>query len=185
MSRYPDRPNSALLVIDVQRGVVAPSPNRAELVANIDALVTKARAESVPVVWVQHHDEGLVEGSDEWQIVDELAPAATEPIVHKEFGDSFAQTDLDERLAELGVGRLVVTGAQTDACVRSTLHGAIARGYDATLVADAHGTEDMREWGSPIGPDEAVAYTNLYWSFTRTHEAVGSVTPTAEVSFRE
>ena len=52
----------------------------------------------------------------------------------------FPVEELVRRLAERGVGRLVVTGAQTDACVRSTLHGAFVRGYDVTLVADAHTT---------------------------------------------
>lgn len=183
MTRYTDRPKTALLVIDVQKGVVATSPNRQELIANISTLLDKARAEDVPVVWVQHSGPGLEEGTRDWEYVDELQRRESEPVVHKEYGDSFADTDLEERLAELGVGRLVVTGAQTDMCIRSTLHGALTRGYDATLVGDAHGTEDMREWGAPMGPEDAVAYTNLYWSESRTHEATGGVVPTAEVTF--
>jgi nicotinamidase-related amidase len=183
MTRYTDRDRTALLVIDVQKGVVETSPNREELIANISTLVDKARAEQAPVVWVQHSDDGLVQGSPEWEYVEELTRLDSEPLVHKSYGDSFADTDLEERLSELGVGRLVVAGAQTDACIRSTLHGALARGYDATLVSDAHGTEDMREWGAPMGPEDAVAYTNLYWSFSRTHEAAGDVKPTAEVAF--
>ena len=183
MSRYTDRPGTALLVIDLQKGVVATSPNRDELIANINTLLDRARASDVPVVWVQHSGPGLEEGSPEWEYVEELTRLETEPLVHKRYGDSFADTDLEERLAELGVGRLVVAGAQTDMCIRSTLHGALTRGYDATLVADAHGTEDMREWGAPMDPSGAVAYTNLYWSESRTHEAIGDVKPTAEVTF--
>ena len=83
------------------------------------------------------------------------------------------------------MGHLVVTGAQTDACIRSTLHGALARGYDATLVADAHTTEDMRQWGSPIGPAEAIAYTNLYWSFSNTPGRSGNTLPTADITFNQ
>ena len=45
-------------------------------------------------------------------------------------------------LSELEVGRLVVVGAQTDACIRSTLHGAFVRGHDTALVSDGHTTED-------------------------------------------
>ena len=107
-----------------------------------------------------------------------------EPLVHKRFGDSFEDTELESILAQLGVGRLVVTGAQTDACIRSTLHGALVRGYDATLVSDAHTTEDMREWGSPIGPADAIAYTNLYWSFSSAPGRSGGTTATADVDFR-
>jgi hypothetical protein len=61
----------------------------------------------------------------------------------------------------LGVGRLVVVGAQADWCVRSTLHGALARGYDATLVGDAHTTEDQADWEAPP-PDKVIAHRNLY-----------------------
>lgn len=86
-------------------------------------------------------------------------------------------------LAGLAVGRLVVTGAQTDVCIRSTLHGALTRGYDATLVEDAHTTEDMRMWGAPIGPEEAIAYTNLYWKNSTAPGRVGGTTTTAEVDF--
>jgi Isochorismatase family len=69
-------------------------------------------------------------------------------------------------LADLAVGSLVVVGAQTDECVRSTLHGALVRGYDATLVGDAHTTEDLSPWGAP--PLELViAHTNLYGATTR------------------
>ena len=79
-------------------------------------------------------------------------------------------------LAELGVGRLVVAGAQTDECIRSTLHGAIVRGYDATLVSDAHTTEDQTAWGAPP-PDQVIAHTNLYWTY---HTAPGRTAGTVE-----
>jgi nicotinamidase-related amidase len=183
MTSLSDRPNTALLVIDMQRDVVATAHDARQVIDNINALVDRARAEDVPVIWVQHADEGMPEGSPGWEYVDELRRADDEPLVHKHFGDSFEDTDLEDLLADRQVGRLVVTGAQTDACIRSTLHGALARGYDATLVADAHTTEDMREWGSPIGPQDAIAYTNLYWSFSSAPGRRGTTVPTAEVDF--
>ncbi len=73
-------------------------------------------------------------------------------MVHKSFGDSFEDTNLEQVLAQAGVGRLFVTGAQTDECIRSTIHGAFVRGYDVTLVGDAHTTEDLTEYGAPSGP---------------------------------
>ena len=142
MTTLENRPNTALLVVDVQNGVVDGAHDRDEVVANIGSLVEKARQEQVPVVWVQHADEDLPKGSEGWQIVPELTPGDAEPLVEKNYGDSFEDTTLETVLSGLGVGRLVVVGAQTDACIRSTLHGAIARGYDATLVSDAHTTED-------------------------------------------
>jgi nicotinamidase-related amidase len=181
MTTLTDRPNTALLVIDVQNNVVAGAHNRDGVIANIATLVAKARAEQVPVVWVQHSGDNLPEGSDGWRYVDELSQQESEPVIHKHYGDSFEETDLESVLAQHRVGRLVVTGAQTDECVRSTLHGAIVRGYDATLVSDAHTTEDLSEWGAP--PAQVIAHTNLYWS---NHAAPGrqaGTVRTEEVSF--
>jgi hypothetical protein len=96
--------------------------------------------------------------------------------VEKNYGDSFEDTTLETVLSGLGVGRLIVVGAQTDECIRSTLHGAIVRGYDATLVSDAHTTEDLTEWGAPP-PDQVIAHTNLYWT---SHRAPGRTAGTVE-----
>ena len=177
MTTLENRPNTAVLVIDVQNGVVGSAHDRDSVVANVASLVDKARQERVPVVWVQHSDEGLARGSDEWQIVPELAPDETEPLVEKNYGDSFEDTDLESVLSDLGVGRLIVAGAQTDQCIRSTLHGAFTRGYDATLVGDAHTTEDLTEYGAPP-PDQVISHTNLYWSF---HSAPGRTAETVEI----
>src|SRR2546429_6018379 len=148
MSTLENRPNTALLVIDVQNGVVGGAHERDTVVANVGSLVDKARRERVPVVWVQHSDKVLARGSDDWRIVPELTPADAEPLVEKNYGDSFEDTSLETVLSGLGVGRLVVVGAQTDACVRSTLHGAFAPGYDATLVSDAHTPQDPTASGA-------------------------------------
>lgn len=131
---------------------------------------------------MQHADDELPTGSDGWQIVPELPVAEGERLVHKAYGDAFEATDLEDVLAALGVGRLVVAGAQTDACIRSTLHGGFARGYDMTLVADAHTTEDQSAWGAPT-PDKVIAHTNLYWTYqTAPGRTAGTVT-TADVDF--
>lgn len=163
MTTLPDRPNTALLVVDVQNGVVAGAHERDSVVSNIAVLVERAREANVPVVWVQHSDEGLQRGSVEWRIVPELKPVDAEPLVEKNYGDSFEDTSLEDVLRGLGVGRLIVVGAQTDMCIRSTLHGALVRGYDATLVHDAHTTEDLTPWGAPP-PAQVIAHTNLYWA---------------------
>jgi nicotinamidase-related amidase len=170
------------LVIDVQNGVVAGAHQRDTVVANISTLVEKARGEGVPIVWVQHSDEQLETGSEAWEYVPELARQDSEPLVHKAFGDSFEDTDLEELLAKAEVGRLIVTGAQTDACIRSTIHGAFARGYDVTLVGDAHTTEDQTEWGAPP-PDQVIAHTNLYWQYQSAPGRAAGVTETKDVTF--
>jgi nicotinamidase-related amidase len=182
MTTLKNRPNTALLVIDVQTGVVAGAHERDAVVANVGSLVEKARRERVPVVWVQHSDEGLARGSDNWRIVPELAPGKAEPLVEKNYGDSFEDTALETVLSGLGVGRLVVVGAQTDACVRSTLHGAFTRGYDATLVSDAHTTEDQTSWGAPP-PDKVIAHTNLYWKYQTAPGRTAGTVETKDVDF--
>ena len=182
MTTLENRPHTALLVIDVQNGVLATAHERDAVVANVGSLVERARQEQVPVVWVQHWDDGLARESHEWQIVPELAPQDAEPLVEKHYGDAFEDTDLEPVLSGLGVGRLVVAGAQTDACIRSTLHGALVRGYDATLVSDAHTTEDQSEWGAPP-PAQVIAHTNLYWTYQTAPGRTAGTVSTEDVEF--
>ena len=183
MTTLSDRPNTALLVIDVQNDVVAAAHDRSGVIANIATLVDRARSDGAPVIWVQHSDEDLPVDSDGWQYVAELTPQESEPLIHKRFGDSFEDTDLETVLAERKVGHLVVAGAQTDACIRSTLHGAIVRGYDATLVEDAHTTDDQSEWGAPP-PEQVIAHTNLYWQYQSAPGRRGGVVRSGSVDFR-
>jgi len=182
MTTLADRPNTALLVIDMQEDVVGQAYDRDHVVANIAVLVDKARTAGVDVVWVQHNAENLPRDSEGWQYVPELAQGADEPVVHKSYGDSFEDTDLETVLAARGVGRLVVAGAQTDECIRSTLHGAITRGYDATLVGDAHTTEDLSEYGAPT-PDKVIAHTNLYWKYHTAPGRTAGTVNTTDVEF--
>lgn len=177
------RPNTALMVIDVQVGVVAEAHERDAVIANINSLVAGARDAGVPIVWVQHSDEHMPQGSDAWQYVPELMRAESEPLVHKRFGDAFEATDLEDVLAGAGVGRLVVAGAQTDACIRCTIHGAFSRGYDVTLVGDAHTTEDQSSWGAPP-PDQVITHTNLYWHYQSAPGRTAGVLATKDVTFR-
>jgi nicotinamidase-related amidase len=182
MSTLDNRPATALLVVDVQNSVVAEAHDRDRVGANIATLVDKARSADVPVVWVQHSSEHLPRGSDGWSYVNELPQAEGEPVVHKLYGDSFEETDLEDVLAAGGVGHLVVAGAQTDGCIRSTIHGAVTRGYDVTLVGDAHTTEDLTDYGAPP-PDAVIAHTNLYWDDHGAPGRTTAVVSTAEVDF--
>lgn len=181
MTTLENRPNSALLVVDVQDLVVAEAVRRDEVVATISRLVERARSQDVPVVWVQHSDEELEHGSAGWRIVDELAPADTEPLIEKKHGDSFEATALEDVLTRLRVGRLVVTGASSDQCIRSTIHGAFTRGYDVTLVGDGHTTSDLTQWGAPP-PDQVIAHTNLYWAHQSAPGRTAAVVDAADVA---
>jgi len=182
MTTLKDRPNTALLVVDVQNGVVGEAHQRDAVVGNVATLVDRARQAQVPVVWVQHSDEHLAKGSDDWQIVPELSPGGDEPVIEKSYGDSFEDTTLESVLSDLGAGKLLVAGAQTDACIRSTLHGALVRGYDATLVSDAHTTDDQTAYGAPP-PDQVIAHTNLYWTYQDAPGRTAGTVTTDEVDW--
>jgi nicotinamidase-related amidase len=182
MTTLENRPTTALLVIDIQNGVVAGTHDRDAVVANVRRLVEKVRAKRIPVIWVQQSDEHLATGSQEWRIIPELTPRDAEPLVGKGYSDSFEDTALESVLSGLGVGRLVVAGTQTDECIRSTLHGALVRGYDTILVRDAHTTEDQTAWGAPP-PDQVIAHTNLYWTYQTAPGRTAGTVQTEDVDF--
>lgn len=182
MSTLEGRTADALLVVDVQHDVVGGAYRRDDVVGAIAGLVERSRAAGVPVVWVQHSDEGLRAGSAGWEFVPELVPAEGEALVAKAFGDSFEGTDLERVLAERGAGHLIVCGAETDACIRSTIHGAFTRGYDVTLVGDAHTSGDKTEWGAPAVAD-VVAHTNLYWRFQSAPGRNAAVVDACDITF--
>jgi nicotinamidase-related amidase len=182
MTTLENRPNTALLIVDVQNGVVEEAHERDAVVANIASLTEKARREQIPVVWVQHSDSHLARESDDWQIVPDLTPGQAEPLVEKSYGDSFEDTTLETVLSGLRVGRVIVVGAQTGACIRSTLHGALVRGYDATLVSDAHTTGDQTQWGSPP-PNQVIAHTNFYWTYQTAPGRSAGTVETKDVDF--
>jgi len=138
---------SALLVIDVQRGLFddAPHPFEADAVVDrINTLVAKARAAAAPVVWIQHERAAgfLARGSDSWQLHTRLAVLAGDACIFKTTPDSFLRTNLAERLAQSGAEQLVICGYATEFCVDTTTRRALALGYPVTLAADAHTTHD-------------------------------------------
>jgi nicotinamidase-related amidase len=183
MTTLHGRDRSALLVIDVQNGVIGGAYRRDDVVEAISGLVDRARAEGVPVVWIQHSDDGLEYGSEAWEYVPELVRGDGEALVPKHYADAFEETTLEEVLSAEGVGRIVVTGSQTDECIRSTIHGGLTRGYDVTLVGDAHTTEDLSEWGAPT-PELVIAHTNLYWGNHRAPGRIAEVVAAADVVLR-
>ena len=132
-----------LVVVDVQVGVVRAAWEAPRVVGQVALTVERARALGVPVVWVQHHDAQLVQGSDDWQWAPELVPAPGETLIHKSHNSAFEQTGLEAELARLGASHITLAGAATNWCIRATAYAALERGYDLTLVRDAHTTESM------------------------------------------
>lgn len=183
MSNLTDRTKQALLVIDVQVNVVSDAWHREKVIANINAILAKARRAEIPVIWIQHSDPYMEIGTDGWQIVPELVPLQGEPVILKRFRSSFENTALEETLQQLGVGHLYICGAQTNNCVRHTSHAALERGYDVTLVEDAHTTSDG-QWDS--GTLLAAAIINEQNQSFFNYELPGrtaSLSMAAEVSF--
>ena len=163
----------ALLVIDVQKDVVANALNTLEVVSNIELLVSNARISSVPVIWVQHSDDYLEKGSIGWEIVDELKPLPNEVRIYKTHSSSFVETDLKAQLDSLGTKTLIITGAQTNYCVNATSNAGVELGYQVTLVSDAHTTEDSETKKA----SELIEGKNI--SFAQ----IGQVLKTSEISF--
>ncbi|MDF1603502.1 isochorismatase family protein [Nocardioides sp. YIM 152315] len=179
----------AFLVVDLQRGVLADDGtwDADGVVSRVAGLVDRARAAEVPVVWVQHNSGELVAEEEPWQLAHGLEPAGEEPVVQKRYGDSFEETDLADVLSRLGADHLVVAGAQTDACIRSTIHGALVRGYDVTLVSDCHTTGEIPAQytgGELISARTKINFTNTYASWMMDYPGrSGTTQPSGEVEF--
>lgn len=183
---------TALLVVDVQQANTRGGYQRAEVLGRIRDLIDRAQAIDVPVLWIQHETEGgsMEPGSDGWQIVAEVAPGADDTVIAKSYLDSFADTTLGAWLDELEVGRLVVCGAATDACIRTTTMRALSEGYDTTLVSDAH-TTDVGPWDLPlpdgrtipVGAEQMIAFTNFFIEDTEYPGVTTEVLPADEVGF--
>ena len=175
---------AALLVVDVQVGVVKGAWESERIVGNVALAVERARAQGVPVIWVQHADEDLVQGSPEWQWAPELVPAAGERLIHKSFNSSFEQTSLDADLAKLGTTHIVLAGCATNWCIRATAYGALERGYDLTLVKDAHTTKTMDlENGEKLEAATLIKDLNIAMTWLSYPGRNNTTAKAAEVSF--
>jgi len=183
MSAYEDRNKKALMVIDVQNGVVDYARNRNAAVSQIHDLVDRARAASVDVIWVQHSEDDMPIDSEYWQIVPELKPAKNERIIHKLWRSSFEETDLEDALEEMGVGHLIICGAQSNYCIRHTIHAAIERGLDVTLIEDAHMTIDESWNGLPIPAELIIAELNRACADYELPDSTLDVVATDRITF--
>jgi isochorismate hydrolase len=134
---------SALVIVDAQVGILASTWDSKRVVGNIGKLISKARSAGVPIFWVQHSDAELKLGSDAWKLMPDFTVQPTDPVIHKTFNSSFADTDLETQLKGRGVKRVVLAGALTNWCMRATAYSAIERGYNLSVASDAHSTENM------------------------------------------
>ena len=175
---------SALMVVDVQAGVVAGAWDAPRVVGNVARAVQRARDEGAPVIWVQHGDDDLLPGSPQWQWVPELAPAPQERQIHKRFNSAFEETELETALAELGTTHIVLAGAATNWCIRATAYAALDRGYDLTLLKDAHTTESMEfDDGTTVAAADIVRDLNVAMTWLSYPGRKNAALSVAEISF--
>jgi nicotinamidase-related amidase len=160
---FPSDSATALVVIDMQRGLLDPPAQAhqgAAVLRRVIELVAKARAAKRTVVFVQHQgprDSPLALGSPTWELAAGLVPQDHDLRVDKQRPNMFFGTDLQARLAERGITHLVIAGMQTEYCVDTSCRAASDLGFRVTLVADAHTTMD-----SAVLPASAIiAHHNL------------------------
>jgi nicotinamidase-related amidase len=142
-----ERSDSALLIIDVQIGLVEliPAQILAGVLSRIGTLLSRARISEKPVIYIQHDGpkgHPLETHTKGWDIHPSIKPLENESIVRKRESDSFFETTLQEELTKRGIKHLVIAGGMTEYCVDTTCRRATSLGYDVTLARDAHLTRD-------------------------------------------
>jgi nicotinamidase-related amidase len=175
---------AVLLVVDVQVGAMRTAWDTPRIIKNINTTVEKARSQGIPVIWVQHSDNELVYGSPDWQLAPELSPAKGEMHVYKKFNSSFEQTPLEETLTQLGATHIILAGAATNWCIRATAYGALDRGYDLTLIKDAHTTGTMEfEDGTKIEAANIILELNIAMKWLSYPDRTNSIASAEEIDF--
>jgi len=180
---------TALVVIDVQRGILA-IPNLArkkeihqaldETVGRIAGLIARARTASVPVIYIQHDGSPghrLEPGTSGWPLRAEIAPQPSEPVIHKRACDAFFETTLGADFAAAGITRLVICGCMTQYCIDTTVRRAVSLGYDVILAADGHMTADT----GALPFEQIIAHHNALLDGFDAGEHEVFVRPSAEI----
>jgi nicotinamidase-related amidase len=184
MATIHDGNKAVLLVVDVQIGVMRTCWDASRIIKNIVIAVEKARSQGIPIVWVQHSDNELVYGSPDWQLVPNLSPTEGEIRIYKLFNSSFEKTSLEESLARLGATHIILAGAATNWCIRATAYGALDRGYDLTLIKDAHTTETMEfEDGTKIEAANIILELNTAMKWLSYPDRTNGIASAEEIDF--
>jgi nicotinamidase-related amidase len=184
MAKIREGNKAALLIVDVQVGVMRDSWEASRIIENINTTVEKARSKHVPVIWVQHSDEELVSGSPDWQLPPELSPGEEDVRIYKHYNSAFEETALDEKLAQLGVSHIVLAGAATNWCIRATAYAALERGFDLTLIKDAHTTGTIElENGVKIEAEKIIDELNIVMQWVSYPDRKNRSVPAADLEF--
>ncbi|QLG88500.1 cysteine hydrolase [Chitinibacter bivalviorum] len=173
--------NKALLVIDFQFGLIESNPpatRGTETLAQINRTIALARQLQMPVIFIQHFEPDLPQGSAEWELHPGLARLPTDCVIEKESADSFLATQLQSTLEALQINALWITGYASDFCVDTTLRRAASLGYAVTVVSDAH-TSKNRPHASG---EQLVAHLNWLWANLAVKDNPIRVVPLSELA---
>ncbi|QEM13536.1 cysteine hydrolase family protein [Mucilaginibacter rubeus] len=148
--------NTALLVMDMQVGIIGAIPDAQSLIANLKKTIATARSKNIPVIYVvvgfrpgapevSSRNKGFSAAKQRFagadmnqfmQVIPELAPADGELIVIKRRVSAFAGSDLEVVLRSFNINHLVLTGIATSGVVLSTVREASDKDYELTIVTD-------------------------------------------------
>ncbi|MCZ8535180.1 cysteine hydrolase family protein [Psychrobacillus psychrodurans] len=92
------------------------------------------------------------------EIHETVQPLENESIIIKHFPNSFLKTELESKLKEKGITKVVVVGMMTHMCIDATVRAAVDLGFETTLIEDACATRDLSYEGK-IVPAEQVHYS--------------------------
>jgi nicotinamidase-related amidase len=179
-----ERSHNALLIIDVQVGLVKliPAEIRAGVISRIETLLSRARASETPVIYIQHdgpRGHPLETHTKGWEIHPSIKPLDSESVVRKGESDSFFETTLQQELEKRGITRLVIGGGMTEYCVDTTCRRATSLGYDVMLASDAHLTRDNKV----LTAANIIAHHNFVLDDFGAGDHVVRVKPTDEIVF--
>jgi nicotinamidase-related amidase len=184
VTEKPARPRNALLIIDVQVGLVEliPAEIRSSVLSRIKTLLSRARAAGLPVIYIQHEGpkgHPLETHTKGWEIHPSIKPLGSEAVVRKRESDSFFETPLQEELKKRGIKHLVIAGGMTEYCVDTTCRRATSLGYDVTLARDAHFTRD----NSVLTAENIIAHHNFVLDDFGAGDHLIKSKPTDEIVF--
>jgi Amidases related to nicotinamidase len=171
-------PETALIVVDVQAGIVNERTYQKDaFIAAVQVLLGAARKKGAPVIFIRHSDgEGtrFAPGNADWQIAEEVAPFADEPIIDKRCNSAFYRTDLQDRLEKLGAKTLVLAGMMCEYCLDATVKSAFERDYRVVLAPEANTTR-VDNCGIPGGT------LHHFYNHTIWNNRFATVLPIGEV----
>lgn len=165
-TRHTNWTKSCLLVIDMQNGSFDPEfpcYDGAGVLERINAISELWRKKGLPVIYVQHNgsvQNEYIPMTYEWELLPDLTIAESDMILEKTANDSFYNTDLELKLKDLQINKLIITGSATEFCVDSSVQSALTKNFDIVVVGDAHTTADKPH----LNAARIIEHYNWVWS---------------------